>query len=59
MDLFNKVRKKQATMVEVLNSMPLNVSFRRALVGHKLVEWQSLVMRVVVINLNEVILESK
>lgn len=59
MDLFNKVCKKQATMVEVLNSMPLNVSFRRALVGHKLVEWQSLVMRVVVINLNEVILESK
>ena len=40
-------------MADVLNSTPLNVSFRRALVGNKLLEWQSLVARVAFINLNE------
>jgi len=52
-NLFNIVWKKQATVADVLNSTPLNVSFRRALVGNKLLEWQSLVARVVFINLNE------
>jgi hypothetical protein len=52
-NLFNIVRKKQATVADVLNSTPLNVSFRRALVGNKLLEWQSLVVRVAFINLNE------
>jgi hypothetical protein len=52
-NLFNIVRKKQATVANVLNSTPLNVSFRRALVGNKLLEWQSLVVRVAFINLNE------
>ena len=51
--LFNIVWKKQATVADVLNSTPLNVSFRRALVGNKLLEWQSLVARVAFINLNE------
>lgn len=52
-NLFNIVRKKQAIVAEVLNSTPLNVSFRKALVGNKLLEWQSLVARVAFINLNE------
>ena len=39
LNLFNIVRKKQATVADVLNSTPLNVSFRRALVGNKLLEW--------------------
>jgi len=52
-DLFNIVRKKQATMADVLNSNPLNVSFIRALVGNKLLEWQSLAARVAFINLNK------
>jgi hypothetical protein len=52
-NLFNIVRKKQATVVDVLIFIPLNVSFRRALVGNKLLEWQSLVARVAFINLNE------
>ena len=52
-NLFNIVRKKQATVADVLNSTPLNVSFKRALVVNKLLEWQSLVARVVFINLNE------
>jgi hypothetical protein len=33
-NLFNIVRKKQATVANVLNFTPLNVSFRRALVGN-------------------------
>ena len=32
-NLYNMVRKMQATVAEVLQSDPLNVSFRRALVG--------------------------
>jgi hypothetical protein len=52
-NLFNIVRKKQATLANVLNSTSLNVSFRRTLVGNKLLEWQSLVARVSFINLNE------
>ena len=52
-NLFNIVRKKQATVADVLNSTPLNVSFRRALFGNKLLEWQSRVARVAFINLNE------
>jgi hypothetical protein len=52
-NLFNIVRKKQATMIDVLNSTPLDVSFKRALVGNKLLEWQSPVARVAFINLNE------
>ena len=53
LNLFKIVRKKQATVANVLNSAPLNVSFRRALVGNKLLEWQSLVARIAFINLNE------
>ena len=33
-NLFDIVWKKQATMADVFNSAPLNVSFRRALVGN-------------------------
>ena len=52
-NLFNIVWKKQATVADVLNSTPLNVSFRRTLVGNKLLEWQSIVARVAFINLND------
>ena len=52
-NLFNIVHKKQAIVADVLNSTPLNVSFRRALVGNKLLEWQSLAARVAFINLNK------
>ncbi|WVZ62463.1 hypothetical protein U9M48_012212 [Paspalum notatum var. saurae] len=48
-NLFNIVRKKHATMTEVLSTNPLN----RALVGDKLLEWRTLVARLVHINLNE------
>jgi hypothetical protein len=46
------LRKKQATVAEVLQTAPLNVSFRRALVGTKLTEWHSLVASIVHVTLN-------
>ena len=52
-NLLNTVRKKHATVAEVLSTNPLNVSFRRALVGNKLIEWRSLVSKLVHVNLNE------
>ncbi|WVZ66965.1 hypothetical protein U9M48_016115 [Paspalum notatum var. saurae] len=52
-NLFNIVRKKHAMVAEILSTNPINVSFRRALVGDKLLEWRTLVARLVYINLNE------
>ena len=43
--LFNIVHKKQAKVADVLSSVTLNVEFRRALVGNKLLEWDHLVTR--------------
>ena len=37
--LYNIVRHKQANVASILSTTPLNVSFRRALVGNKLLEW--------------------
>ena len=36
--LFNIVSKKQATVFEVFRTVPLNVSFRRSLIGNNLLE---------------------
>jgi hypothetical protein len=44
---------KYSIVAEVLNSSPLNISFRRALVCGKLQEWHNLVLRLVNINLHE------
>ena len=52
-NLFNIVCKKHATVPDVFSSNPLNVSFRRTLVGNKLVEWCSLVARLAHISLYE------
>ncbi|WVZ51061.1 LOW QUALITY PROTEIN: hypothetical protein U9M48_002247 [Paspalum notatum var. saurae] len=51
-NLFNIVRKKHATVAKVLSTNPLNVSFRRALFGDKLLEWHTMVASLVHINLN-------
>jgi hypothetical protein len=45
--LYQIVRRKIATIANVFTSVPLNVSFRRALVGHYLVLWHNLVQRLV------------
>jgi hypothetical protein len=51
--LYNIVRRKDATVAQVLSTVPLNVSFRRDLVGENLVDWHKLVQKVVTVNLND------
>ncbi|WVZ61936.1 LOW QUALITY PROTEIN: hypothetical protein U9M48_011741 [Paspalum notatum var. saurae] len=51
--LFNIVRKKEATVAEVMSSIPLNVSFRRGLYGERLHAWNELVGRVMSFKLSE------
>ncbi|WVZ84990.1 hypothetical protein U9M48_031955 [Paspalum notatum var. saurae] len=52
-DLFNIARKKHAFVAEVLSSSPLNISFRKVLVGNKLYEWHSLVASLAHVNLED------
>jgi hypothetical protein len=40
-------------VAQVLSTVPLNVSFRRDLVGENLVDWHKLVQEVVTVNLND------
>jgi hypothetical protein len=44
--LFNIVRDCHATVAKVLSTSPLNISFHRALVGNKLVQWLNLVAKI-------------
>jgi hypothetical protein len=47
------VKRKHATVEEMLNTNTVNISFRRALVGVKLIEWYNLDMRIAHIDLIE------
>jgi hypothetical protein len=51
--LYGIVRKNNMLVPQVLGTTPLNVSFRRALVGEKLRAWLKLVHMVAPISLNE------
>jgi hypothetical protein len=51
MNLFNIVRKKHATVNKVFNTVPLNISFKRALIGNKLLEWNNLIITITNVNL--------
>jgi hypothetical protein len=51
--LYNTVRKKNATVAQVLSTTPLNVSFRRALVGENWAMWLRLVGSILTVQLNE------
>jgi hypothetical protein len=44
--LFSITRKKHISVASVFSTVPLNVSFRRGLVGNNLNEWHNLVARV-------------
>jgi len=44
--LYRITRRKNVTVANVLNSRPLNVSFRRVLSGNKLTQWLQLVSKV-------------
>ena len=50
--LYRITRRKNVTVANVLNSRPLNVSFRRALSGNKLTQWLQLVSKVADVTLN-------
>ncbi|WVZ51173.1 LOW QUALITY PROTEIN: hypothetical protein U9M48_002338 [Paspalum notatum var. saurae] len=52
-NLYNIVRNKHATVVEVFSRTPFNASFRRSLIGNKLNEWHNLVASIAHINLVE------
>ena len=49
--LYNIVRRKHDTVVEVMRSTPLNISFRRPIVGDKLIAWQRLVSKLIHVDL--------
>ena len=49
--LFNIVRDPHTTVAKVLATRPLNLSFRRALVDNKLVEWSNLVAQITHVDL--------
>src|SRR5438132_310263 len=48
--LYGIIRKKSATVKEILSSHPLNVVFRRSLVGN-LMAWHNLVARIMDVEL--------
>nr|ABA98098.1 hypothetical protein LOC_Os12g26660 [Oryza sativa Japonica Group] len=50
--LYNVPRKKQSTVAEVMSTTLLNISFRRAIVGQKLIEWNDLILRLANITLS-------
>jgi hypothetical protein len=37
-NIFNIVHKKKQSVAKVFNTVPINVSFRRALIGNKLLD---------------------
>jgi hypothetical protein len=51
--LFSIVRRKNASIANVMGSIPLNVTFRRALVGQNLIRWHNLCASIVHINLTD------
>jgi hypothetical protein len=52
-NLYNIVRRKNATVSDALSTVPYNISFRRALDGHNHHSWNSLVLRMANIHLND------
>lgn len=51
--LYAIVRRRNDTFANVMRSVPLNVSFRRSLVGQNLDKWHSLCASIVHIDLTE------
>jgi hypothetical protein len=51
--LYNLVKKKNMTVVEVISTTPFNVSFRRTLDGVNRDKWTCLVRSVISMNLSE------
>jgi hypothetical protein len=49
--LYNIVRKKSVSVQTVLSTIPLNVAFRRSLMGHNLQAWHNVVLMVAHVHL--------
>src|SRR6187399_2296217 len=49
--LYNIVQRKESSVHTVLSTVPLNVEFRRALVGQRWESWLNLVRRLMQVNL--------
>jgi hypothetical protein len=52
-NLYNIVRRKNATVTDIFQSSPLNISFRRSLVAENLNSWHHLVQRLAHIHLSD------
>jgi len=52
--LFHLVRRKQDIVSNVLSSVPLNISFRRNLVGRNMRDWHRIVNSLLEVNLQEI-----
>ena len=52
-NLYNIVRRKNDTAFDILSTPPLNISFRRSLVDQNQNDWNSLVVRIVDVHLND------
>jgi hypothetical protein len=50
--LYNIARRKSDTVEKVLSRLPLNVSFRRQLIGNNLILWYNLVIKIMHVHLN-------
>lgn len=51
--LYNTVRRRNVSIAIVFGSVPLNISFRRVLVGQNLVDWHNLIALILRTNLND------
>jgi hypothetical protein len=51
--LYNITRKKHLSIASGFSSVPLNITFRRALVGDKLLKWNELVARIAFVQLDD------
>ena len=51
-DLYRIIRRRGVSVASVLSLTPLNISFRRGIVGERLKEWLKLVSLVLPVNLN-------
>ena len=52
--LYNIVRKRNQTIASVFSRIPLNIAFRRTLMGDRLRQWNVLVSLVAHVNLGEI-----
>jgi hypothetical protein len=52
-NLYNIVQRKSATVAEVFNSRPLNITFHRSLVAENLLAWHELVGKLMDIQLTD------